>query len=144
METPTMITSTTTLEEEMDNMKALIERLTKESTEKEARLKFQEEKIAKLTRKLEKRSAQSSLKDSESKDSGKVLVHTETSDNVKQPKKGVTYKNIESSTSMTIEQIQDLIVNVFKAQLGGGSRRTHLYTKPYTKGVDALCMPHGY
>jgi len=45
---------------------------------------------------------------------------------------------------MTIEQIQYLIANVVKAKLGGGSRRTHLYTKPYTKRVDALRMPPGY
>jgi len=23
-------------------------------------------------------------------------------------------------------------------------RTTHLYTKPYTKRIDALCMPYGY
>ena len=45
---------------------------------------------------------------------------------------------------MTVEQIQDLIANVVKAQLGGGARKTHLYTKPYTKRLDALYMPRGY
>jgi len=45
---------------------------------------------------------------------------------------------------MTIEQIQDLIANAVKAQLGEGSHRTHLYTKPYIKMVDALRMPYGY
>jgi len=30
-----------------------------------------------------------------------------------------------------------------KAQLGG-SHNSHLYTKPYTKRIDALCIPHGY
>jgi len=43
---------------------------------------------------------------------------------------------------MTIEQIQDLIANIVEAQLGGGAHRTHLCTKPYTKWVDALCMPY--
>jgi len=66
------------------------------------------------------------------------------SDNEKQPKKGVASKNVKSSRSMTIEQIQDLITNVVKAQLGDGSRRTYLYTKPYTKRFDALRMSHGY
>ena len=37
-----------------------------------------------------------------------------------------------------------MIANAVKAQLGEGSRRTHLYTKPCTKRVDALRMPHGY
>jgi len=74
----------------------------------------------------------------------KMSVHTEASDHEKQPMKGITSKNVKSCGSMTIEQIQDLIADAVKAQLGGGSRRTHLYTKPYTKRVDALRMPHGY
>jgi len=45
---------------------------------------------------------------------------------------------------MTVEQIQDWIVNVVKAQLGRGVQKTHLYTRPYTKKVDALYIPHGY
>jgi len=31
-----------------------------------------------------------------------------------------------------------------KIQLGGGACKTHLYTKPYTKMVYALCMPRSY
>jgi len=45
---------------------------------------------------------------------------------------------------MTIKQIQDLVANAVKLQLGGGAHITHLYTKPYTKRVDALYIPHGY
>jgi len=45
---------------------------------------------------------------------------------------------------MTVEQIQDLIANALKIQLGRGAHKTHLYTKPYTKRVDALHMPRGY
>ena len=45
---------------------------------------------------------------------------------------------------MTVEQIQDSIGNAVMAQLGGGGRKTHLYTKPYTKRVDVLYMPRGY
>ena len=43
---------------------------------------------------------------------------------------------------MTVEQIQYFIANAVKIQLGG-ARKTHLYTKPYTKIVDALHMPYG-
>jgi len=39
-------------------MKAMLEIFVKESEEKEARIKLQEEKIARMTRKLEKRLAQ--------------------------------------------------------------------------------------
>ena len=51
---PVMMTGTTTLEEEMANMKAILDKLTRENEEKEVRVKIQEEKIAKLTQKLEK------------------------------------------------------------------------------------------
>ena len=37
-----------------------------------------------------------------------------------------------------------MIANAVKVQLGEGSRRTHLYIKPYTKRVDTLRMPHSY
>ena len=48
---------TNNLEEEMAAMKAMLEWLIKESEEKEARIKLQEEKITRLTRKLEKQPA---------------------------------------------------------------------------------------
>jgi len=73
-----------------------------------------------------------------------MSIHTEASNSEKQSMKGATPKHVKSSGSMTIEQIQDLIANAVKAQLGECSRKTYLYTKPYTKRVDALCMPHGY
>ena len=43
-----------------------------------------------------------------------------------------------------MSRLQSLIANVVKAQLGGGSHKTHLYTKPYTKRIDALRVPRGY
>ena len=45
---------------------------------------------------------------------------------------------------MSAEQIQSLIANAIKAQLSGGSHKTNLYMKPYTKRIDLLRMPHGY
>jgi len=45
---------------------------------------------------------------------------------------------------MHVEQIQSLIVSAIKAQLGRGSRKTHLYIKPYVKRINVLHMPHGY
>jgi len=37
---------------------------------------------------------------------------------------------------MTIEKIQDLILNATKVWLGGDVRKMHLYTKPYTQRVN--------
>jgi len=45
---------------------------------------------------------------------------------------------------MSIEQIQNLIVNAVKAQLGEESCKTNLYTKSHTKRIDALRMPCDY
>ena len=47
-----MTIGTNNLEEEMAAMKAMLERLVKDSEEKEAHIKLQEEKIARLTRNL--------------------------------------------------------------------------------------------
>ena len=45
---------------------------------------------------------------------------------------------------MTAEQIQELIARAVKTKLGVGSQKSHLYTKPYTKRIDALRMPYSY
>ena len=52
----------------MPPMKAMMERLTKKSEEKEACIKLHEEKIAKLTKKLKKWLAGSVTKDSKSEE----------------------------------------------------------------------------
>jgi len=52
-----MTIGTNNLEEEMAAMNSMLERLVKETEEKELRIKLQEEKIARLTKKLEKRPA---------------------------------------------------------------------------------------
>jgi len=37
-----------------------------------------------------------------------------------------------------------LIANAIRAQLGGDARKTHVYTKPYTKRIDVIYMPYSY
>jgi len=125
-------------------MNAMLERLIKESEENEGRIKLQEEKITRLTRKLEKWPAQSLAKSLESEEEGRTSIQTEASDKKVQWKKGGKLKNGRSPSLIIVEQIQDLIANAVKAQLGEGTRKTHLYTMPYTKRVDVLCIPHGY
>ena len=51
---PAMMIGAMNLEEEFTSMKATLERLSKENAEKDARLKHQEERIAKLLKKLDK------------------------------------------------------------------------------------------
>ena len=131
-------------EEEMASINAMLKRLIKESQEREACIKLQEEKIARLTRKLERRPVQSLAKSSESEGEERVSIQSEASDEEIHSKKVGKLKNGGSSSLLIVKQIQDLIAIAVKVQLGGGMCKTHLYTKPYTKRVDALCMPRGY
>ena len=78
-----------------------------------------------------------------SEEEEKASIQSEAFEEEVHSKKGGKLKNGESPSLITVEKIQDLIANTVKAQLGGSARKTHLYTKPYTKRVDALCMPRG-
>ena len=139
-----MTIRTNNVEEEMALIKAMLERLVKENEKKEACIKLHEEKIDRLTRKLEKRPARSLIKSSESEEEERAFVQSEASDEEVHSKKGGQLKNGGSSSLLTIEKIQDLIANVVKVQLEGGTQKTHLCTKPYTKRVGVLYMPCGY
>ena len=57
-------------------------------------------------------------------------LHSEASDNKNQLKKGDKPKNEWCLGLMSVKPSQDLIANVVEAQLGGGSHRSHLYSKP--------------
>ena len=119
-------------------MKATLDRLLKESAEKDAQIKHQNKQIANLTKKLEKRPIEASNKCSDAKDSDDEYKHNEKLDNERKSKKD------HCLGTMSVEQIQSLIANVIKSQLGEESCKTHLYTKPCTKRIDAFRMPCGY
>jgi len=126
---PVMTIGTNNLEEEMVAMKAMLEQIVKESEEKEAHIKLQEEKIARLTKKLKNQPVWSLVKSSESEEEERASVQSENSDEGVHSKKGGKLKNGGSPSLMTIKQIQDLIANRVKIQLGWGAHKTHLYTK---------------
>ncbi|KAM1902165.1 hypothetical protein ACFX1X_031351 [Malus domestica] len=46
--------------------------------------------------------------------------------------------------SLSIQQLQEMITNTIKAQYEGSSNTFGLYSKPYSKKIDALRMPKGY
>jgi len=129
-----MATGVNNPEEQLASMKATLDRLSKESVEKDAQIMCQNDQIAELI----KKSSEASSKGSGAEYSDKESNHSEESDDKRKAKKD------HSLGSMFVEQIQNLIANVVKAQLEGGSHKTHLYTRPYTKRIDALRMPHGY
>jgi len=91
------------LEEDMPAIKAMLERLVKESEEKEAHIKLREEKIARLTRKLEKRPTQSLTKSSESVDEERASIQSKASDEEVHSKNGGKLMNGGSPSLITIE-----------------------------------------
>ena len=46
--------------------------------------------------------------------------------------------------SLSIQQLQDMITNTIRAQYGGSSTSSLIYSKPYTKRIDNMRMPNGY
>jgi len=68
---PVMVTEAINLDEELANMKGTLERLSKESEEKNAQIKHQNKQIANLKKKLEKQLSEASNKSSSGKDSDK-------------------------------------------------------------------------
>jgi len=84
---PVMTIGTKNWEEEMAAIKAMPERLVKESKENEARIKLQEEKIVRLTRNLKKQPARSFIKSLESEEEEKASVQSEAYDTQGRPGK---------------------------------------------------------
>lgn len=49
-----------------------------------------------------------------------------------------------SVASLSVQQLQDMITSSIRAQYGGPSQTSFMYSKPYTKRIDNLRMPLGY
>ncbi|TYK16520.1 ty3-gypsy retrotransposon protein [Cucumis melo var. makuwa] len=49
-----------------------------------------------------------------------------------------------SVASLSVQQLQDMIVNSIRAQYAGPPQTSFMYSKPYTKRIDRLRMPLGY
>jgi len=132
-----IIIGTNNWEEEIVAMKAMLEKRANKSEEKEVYTKLQKEKITKLTRKLEKLSTRSVTNDSNSEEEAKASVHNEDSNEEVHSKKGSKLKDDGSPGLIIIEQIQNLISNTVKAQLGG------VPTKPtYTPSLTPRGLMH--
>ena len=108
------------------------------------RIKCQEKHIAKLLKKLDKGTRASFNKGASNDKDEKGSNRSEASEEDGRSKKGGKPQNDSSLSATTAEQIQELIANAVKTQLGVGSQKSHLYTKPYTKRIDALRMSYGY
>ncbi|PIN00867.1 hypothetical protein CDL12_26634 [Handroanthus impetiginosus] len=63
------------------------------------------------------------------------------------PKQNLMQRPGHSTTSiatLSVQQLQDMITNTIRAQYGGPSQSSLVYSKPYTKRIDELSMPMGY
>ena len=131
---PVMVTEAANFEEQLASMKATLDRLSRDSLEKDTQIKRQNEKSAELMKRLKKKSSKASDKGSNEEDSNKESNHDKEFENDRKARKDC------SLGSMYVEQIQSLIANVVMAQFRGGSHKTYLYTKPYMKRIDSLRM----
>ncbi|KAA0057580.1 ty3-gypsy retrotransposon protein [Cucumis melo var. makuwa] len=53
-------------------------------------------------------------------------------------------QNSTSIASLSVQRLQEMIANSIKTQYGGPAQTFSLYSKPYTKRIDNMRMPHGY
>ena len=127
-----MTIGTNNLEEEMAAMKAILERLVKESEEKEARIKLQEEKISANQKAWETANLIPHKK--LRKQGGRKGVYPKWNF-----QRGGLLKEGQYTQEWWASELADLWAYPrlnFKCgqnTLVEGARKTHLYTKPYTK-----------
>jgi len=77
----------TRFEEQLVSMKANLDSLSKQSVEKDAQIKCQNDQIAELIKKLEKKSSEASNKGWGTEDSDKESNHSKESDDERKAKK---------------------------------------------------------
>jgi len=82
------------LEEQLASMKATLERLCKENAEKNAKIKHKNERIADLTKKLEKQPFEACNKGSQSKELNKESKHSENSNKEHKLKKDSSLRSL--------------------------------------------------
>ncbi|TYK06432.1 uncharacterized protein E5676_scaffold163G001350 [Cucumis melo var. makuwa] len=73
--------------------------------------------------------------------------HTHTIKNVNKGKAIMQESQPQNSTSiasLSVQQLQEMIANSIKIQYGGPAQMFSLSSKPYTKRIDNMRMPHGY
>jgi len=89
---PTIIVGAINFEEEVASMKATLERLSKENAEKNARIKRQEEHIAKLLKKLDKGPRASSNKGASSDETKKGPIEARLLRMMASQRKAINHK----------------------------------------------------
>ncbi|KAM1118965.1 hypothetical protein ACFX15_042420 [Malus domestica] len=119
-----MTISVTSVEEQLAQMNEVIARLTRTVEEKDLQ-------IAALVSRLEPQDNENPNPEDE--------PQVEKNDAKPEPDQAAALMG-----SLSIQQLQEMITNTIKAQYEGSSNTSGLYSKPYSKKIDALRMPRGY
>ena len=138
MTMPVMTTDTTSVEEQLAEMARVIAKLTKTVEEKDMQITFLINKVEAQVQNMG--------------ESSQGLNHLP---NVASPLDDAphTYRTMQverqttesaSVASLFVQQLQDMITNTIRAQYGGPSQSTLMYSKPYIKRIDNLRMSVGY
>ena len=133
-----MTTGTTSIEEQLAEMAHAIAKLTKTVEEKDMQ-------IVSLINKVEAQ-VQNTGKSSQGLNHlSNVASHLDDAPHTYR-KMQVERQTTESASiaSLSIQHLQDMINNTIRAQYGGPSQSTLMYSKPYTKRIDNLHMLVGY
>ncbi|KAM2770371.1 hypothetical protein PS2_013028 [Malus domestica] len=130
-----MTIGVTSVEEQLAQMNEAIARLTRTVEEKDLQ-------IAALVNRLE---AQDGDKPDPEND---PLKRRDDEEDKPQVEKNDAKPELDQTAalmrSLSIQQLQEMITNTIKAQYEGISNTSGLYSKPYSKKIDALRMPKGY
>ncbi|KAM1861264.1 hypothetical protein ACFX13_013341 [Malus domestica] len=130
-----MTTGATSIDKQLAHMNEAITRLTRIVEEKDSQ-------IAALVNQLE-------AQQDEKLDLKGNPVKKENDEDEEPPVEKVEekLKPDQSATlmgSLSIQQLEKMIASIIKAQYEGSSHDSVLYSKPYSKKIDALKMPIGY
>ena len=132
-----MMTNTSTMEEKMAEMEQRVILLTKALEEKDV-------KIATLMNKLELQDSGESSLGPEHLPGFTLKGENARGDKGKGGEGTSQHGHSTSMASIFVQQLQDMITNTIRAQYGGSSTSSLMYSKPYTKHIDNMRMPNGY
>ncbi|KAL9233228.1 hypothetical protein vseg_008252 [Gypsophila vaccaria] len=113
------------LEDQVQEMKRLLEQLRLDNEEKNKKIEDLQKEMEDLRKEDSSVRHASDVEDDEQSDDDKL------------PPK-------DNAVAYTEKQLHELIANTIKSQLSEGSSSNLRYVKPYTKRIDVLRMPYGY
>ena len=134
---PVMMTNTSTMEEKMAEMEQKVILFTKALEEKDI-------KIATLMNKLEVQDSGESSLGLEHPPSLALKGENARVDKGKGGEGTSQHGHSTSMASIYVQQLQDMITNTIRAQYGGSSTSSLIYSKLYTKCINNMRMPNGY